>query len=73
MGLEALVSYTTISNVRSRRVMEKLGMARDDPAAPFDFLHPRLAADHPMRPHASYRLARSDWEASRPAVSPGPS
>ena len=41
LGLEALVSYTTIANARSRRVMEKLGMARSDPAAAFDFLHPR--------------------------------
>jgi hypothetical protein len=41
--------------------MEKLGMARVDPAAPFDFLHPRLADDHPLRPHVTYRLTRQAW------------
>jgi RimJ/RimL family protein N-acetyltransferase len=66
LELEALVSYTTVSNIRSRRVMEKLGMARCDPAAPFDFLHPRLAADHPLRPHVTYRLARGAWEEALP-------
>ncbi len=65
LGLEALVSYTTIANARSRRVMEKLGMARSDPAAPFDFLHPRLDPDHPLRPHVTYRLSRATWVASR--------
>lgn len=65
LGFEALVSYTTVSNVRSRRVMEKLGMERSDPGAPCDFLHPRLAAGHPLRPHVTYRLSRSAWEATR--------
>lgn len=62
LGFEALVSYTTVSNVRSLRVMEKIGMARSDPGGPFDFLHPRLAPDHPLRPHVTYRLSRSTWE-----------
>jgi RimJ/RimL family protein N-acetyltransferase len=67
LGLDDLVSYTTIANVRSRRVMEKLGMARSDPAAPFDFLHPRLDPDHPLRAHVTYRLSRTTWVASRDA------
>ncbi len=64
-GIEELVSYTTVANVRSRRVMEKLGMARHDASAPYDFLHPRLPDGHPLRPHVAYRLARSDWRARR--------
>jgi RimJ/RimL family protein N-acetyltransferase len=66
LRLEALVSYTTIANARSRRVMEKLGMARSDPAAEYDFLHPRLDPDHPLRPHVTYRLARSGWKSALP-------
>jgi RimJ/RimL family protein N-acetyltransferase len=70
LGLAELVSYTAAINARSRRVMEKLGMARADPAAPFDFLHPRLAADHPLSPHVTYRLSRAAWEAAaRPEAS----
>jgi RimJ/RimL family protein N-acetyltransferase len=62
LGFDALVSYTTVPNTRSRRVMEKLGMARSDPGAPFDFLHPRLPEGHPLRPHVTYRLARAAWK-----------
>ncbi|MDQ1322999.1 MAG: hypothetical protein QG587_333 [Chloroflexota bacterium] len=65
LGLEALVSYTTTANARSRRVMAKLGMERSDPAAASDFFHPRLGPDHPLRPHVTYRLSRTAWVASR--------
>jgi RimJ/RimL family protein N-acetyltransferase len=53
LGLEQIVALTATANVRSRRVMERLGMRRD-PAE--DFLHPTLAADHPIAPHVLYRL-----------------
>ena len=75
-GIEELVSYTTVGNVRSRRVMAKLGMARRDPSAPYDFLHPRLPEGHPLRPHVTYRLARAAWRdasASRARLLPWPS
>lgn len=52
LHLEEIVSYTTVNNLRSRRVMERLGMTRD-PAD--DFLHPRLVG-HPLQPHVLYRL-----------------
>lgn len=54
-GLDEIVSFTTAANRASRAVMERLGMTRD-PAD--DFAHPRLAADHPLRPHVLYRLRR---------------
>jgi ribosomal-protein-alanine N-acetyltransferase len=53
LGLDSLVSFTVPENLRSRRVMEKLGMTHD-PADDFD--HPRLPEDHPMRRHVLYRL-----------------
>lgn len=55
LGLDEVVSFTTIGNTRSRAVMARLGM-RYDPADDFD--HPRLAAGHPQRRHVLYRLAR---------------
>jgi RimJ/RimL family protein N-acetyltransferase len=55
LELEELVSFTVPENVRSRRVMEKLGMTRD-PAD--DFEHPRLPGGHPLRRHVLYRLRR---------------
>ncbi len=61
LALAELVSYTHVDNERSRRVMEKLGMARRDPSAPCDFLHPKLPDGHPLRPQVTYRLTRDAW------------
>jgi RimJ/RimL family protein N-acetyltransferase len=58
LGLEAIVSFTTVGNARSRRVMERLGMTHD-PAD--DFPHPNLAEGHPLRPHVLYRISRAEW------------
>jgi RimJ/RimL family protein N-acetyltransferase len=59
LGLQEIVSFTTVANVRSRRVMERLGM-RHDPADDFD--HPRLDEGHPLRRHVLYRLGRVEWQ-----------
>jgi RimJ/RimL family protein N-acetyltransferase len=53
LRLPEIVAFTTTANLRSRRVMEKLGMAHD-PADDFD--HPCLAEGHPLRRHVLYRL-----------------
>lgn len=54
LGLEEIVAMVAPANTPSRRVAEKLGMARD-PADDFD--HPRVPAG-PLRRHVLYRLAR---------------
>jgi RimJ/RimL family protein N-acetyltransferase len=66
-GMDAVVSYTHVDNARSRRVMEKLGLARRDRSAPYDFLHPRLPEGSPLRPQVTYRLTRDRWLAARDA------
>jgi ribosomal-protein-alanine N-acetyltransferase len=58
LGLDALVSFTTEWNRRSRRVMEKIGMTRDPRD---DFMHPNLPADHKLAPHVLYRISRAAW------------
>ena len=55
LGLEELVSFTVPANLRSRRVMEKLGMTYQ-PTDEFD--HPGLPEGHPLRRHVLYRLRR---------------
>ena len=55
LALPEIVSFTTAANVRSRRVMDKLGMRR---AEEDDFLHPALPDGHPLKPHVLYRLRR---------------
>jgi RimJ/RimL family protein N-acetyltransferase len=61
LDLDEIVSFTTVANVRSRAVMERLGMTRD-PVDDFD--HPSFPDGHPIRPHVLYRLGRERWRAS---------
>lgn len=52
LKLAELVSFTTVANVRSRRLMERLGFVRSERE---DFLHPSLPVDSPLRLHVLYR------------------
>ena len=61
LGLSEIVSFTSPRNVRSIRVMERLGMIRN-PLDDFD--HPRLPDGHPLRRHVLYRLGRDAWLAT---------
>ena len=54
LALDEVVSFTSTTNVRSQRVMERLGMTHD-PADDFD--HPRVD-DTRLRRHVLYRLSR---------------
>jgi RimJ/RimL family protein N-acetyltransferase len=58
VGLDEIVSLTAPANLRSRRVMEKIGMTRNEAD---DFDHPRVADGHALKRHVLYRLKRSDW------------
>jgi RimJ/RimL family protein N-acetyltransferase len=60
LELPEIVSFTVPGNVRSRRVMEKLGMRYTE-----EFEHPRIEAGHPMRRHVLYRLSRAEWASER--------
>ncbi|HLY41119.1 MAG TPA: GNAT family N-acetyltransferase [Terracidiphilus sp.] len=55
VGLDQVVSFTVPANLRSRRVMERLGMTRDNAD---DFDHPGLPEGHSLRRHVLYRLNR---------------
>ncbi|MGD0543171.1 MAG: GNAT family N-acetyltransferase [Candidatus Acidiferrales bacterium] len=52
LALDELVSFTVPQNMRSRRVMEKIGMTHN---AADDFDHPNLPEGHPLRRHVMYR------------------
>ncbi len=58
LGLGEIVSFTVPDNVRSRRVMEKIGMTR---APGEDFDHPLLPEGHRLRRHVLYRLSRREF------------
>lgn len=50
-GLEEIVAFTVPANLRSKRVMEKIGMAHNPQD---DFLHPALPKSHPLVQHVLY-------------------
>jgi RimJ/RimL family protein N-acetyltransferase len=56
LGLVEVVSFTVPANLRSRAVMERIGMSRSESD---DFDHPSLPAGHPLRRHVLYRISRS--------------
>ena len=61
LGLGEIMAFTAVGNLRSRAVMERLGMSADK--ATFD--HPRVPPGSPVREHCIYRLARAAWLKTR--------
>lgn len=55
LGVDEVVAMTSALNLRSQRVMERLGMVRD-PADDFD--HPKVAAGNRLQRHVLYRIKR---------------
>ena len=66
LSLPEIVSFTVPQNVRSRRVMERIGLVRD-PSRDFD--HPRVdpVAYPQLVRHVFYRLRREEWAAGATA------
>lgn len=60
LGLREIVSFAAVGNLRSRAVMERLGM-RDTQET---FEHPHIPRDHLLRQHCLYRLSRKLWLAN---------
>ena len=50
LQLAEVISMTAVENMRSRRVMERLGMVHAE-----DFDHPQVPVGHWLRPHVLYR------------------
>ena len=61
LGLSEVVSFTAAGNLRSRRVMERLGMTH---AESDDFDHPKLPDGDSLRRHVLYRLRREQWRSA---------
>jgi len=51
--LDEIVSMTAVTNVRSQRVMQRIGMTHN-PAD--DFEHPNVPDGHRVKPHVLYRI-----------------
>jgi RimJ/RimL family protein N-acetyltransferase len=62
-ALKEVVSFTAAVNLRSRAVMERIGMQRD-PSDDFD--HPGLPEGHALSAHVLYRAVMSDTGSKPP-------
>ena len=67
LNLPEVVSFTVPANIRSRRVMEKIGLVHQQSE---DFDHPNLPVGHPLQRHVLYRLRRPEWIAMQNRVEP---
>ena len=56
LGIGEVVSFTSVHNLPSRRVMEKIGMTSDIEG---DFDHPRIPKEHPLCRDVSARPGQS--------------
>lgn len=57
LALQMVIAMTARANLRSQRVMERLGMHRDPRD---DFEYPRFAVGHPLRPSVLFRIGRAE-------------
>ena len=62
LRLDEVISFTVVTNHRSRRVMEKIGMTRD---AAGDFDHPSAPEGSPLRAHVLYRLTAAQYRSTQ--------
>lgn len=60
LRLEEIMSFTSVGNAKSRRVMTKIGMTHN---ADDDFDHPRIAATSPLLRHVLYRITAAAFPA----------
>lgn len=55
LGLKEIVSFTSLLNTNSIRVMQKIGMSCDPSE---NFPHPKIPTEHPISMHCLYRLKK---------------
>lgn len=58
LGLEEIISYAPRPNLPSQRVMQRIGMQREEE---MDFDHPTILEGNPLRRMVVYRMTRSDY------------
>jgi RimJ/RimL family protein N-acetyltransferase len=57
LSLSEIVSFTAVGNLRSRAVMERIGMRNTNQ----DFEYPGIIEGHPLRLHCLYRITSAEW------------
>ncbi len=57
LHLNKVYSFTTVNNLRSRSVMERIGMTNTNE----NFEHPAIPVGHKLREHVLYKITREMW------------
>ena len=57
LSLNEVVSFTTLENIRSQAVMERLNMVNTGK----NFEHPSIEIGNPLREHVLYKITNSQW------------
>lgn len=58
LKLNEIISFTVPANIKSRHVMEKIGLHHSEAD---DFDHPKLNDDSPLKAHVLYRIFINDY------------
>jgi RimJ/RimL family protein N-acetyltransferase len=61
LDLDEVISFTAVTNHRSQRVMEKIGLTRDTAG---DFDHPSVPEGNPLRRHVLYRITAERYRST---------
>jgi len=61
LGFDSVCSFTSAANLKSIRVMEKIGLVKEG-----EFDHPAIAPGSPLRRHVLYRITRELFGKSVP-------
>ncbi|MCG8414870.1 MAG: GNAT family N-acetyltransferase [Pseudomonadales bacterium] len=62
LNLSEVIAFTTVGNLRSRAVMERLGMSNTGQ----NFMHPRVATDNPLCEHVLYTIKAEQFHSDDP-------
>ena len=58
LNLEKIVSFTTLNNLNSQAVMERLGMENTHQ----NFMHPNIEKNSPLCEHVLYSITQQQWK-----------
>ena len=58
LSLDTVYSFTSVANIKSRAVMERIGMVNINK----NFEHPIIPKGHPLREHVLYQITRKEWQ-----------
>lgn len=57
LGIDEIVSLTSVINVKSEAVMKRIGMVNTNS----NFMHPKIPEGSPLKEHLLYKITKEQW------------